>query len=191
MSTIYGALYKKLDKQRYSDEPMNPVAVELGLAWERALEKALIVQPTFEGEHIERPGELLTEPMGVSGVRVAYNPDLLVWSPERVRVGEIKLKWMSSRDAPREDYITRFPEKYAKDFTQMKAYCYHCGTRFARYYVFYINGDYARQPGEIWTPNRGCYGPHEPYVWDIEFEQWELDEEWAVLLNFATEEGML
>ncbi len=190
MSTIYGALYKKLDKQRYSDAPMNPVAVEMGLAWERALEKALIAQPTFEGEHIERPGELLTEPTGPSQTRIAYNPDLLVWSPERVRVGEIKLKWQSSRDWPRET-TNRFPAKVDKDLCQMMSYCYHVGTPFARYYVFFINGDYTRSPGEIWTPNRGEYGPHDPYVYDIEFEQSELEENWQMMMNFAVGEGLL
>jgi hypothetical protein len=183
MSDIYGALYKRLDKDRYGDGPMNQVCVELGLAWETALEAALKVRPTFDGEQIERPGELLT------AEGIAFNPDLLIVTTDppksledgwtgTVRVGEIKLKWMSSKDAPRVE-TSSFPSKYDKDFTQMKAYCYHVGTRFARYYVFYVNGQY-KPPF-----------PHEPYVWDIEFTQEELEDEWRMLLNFARSEGML
>lgn len=182
MSTIYNALYKKLEPRRYTDGPMNEVCVELGLAWETALEAALKVRPTFDGEVIERPGELLT------AEGIAFNPDLIIYSPVKdeehyeygtdMRVGEIKLKWMSSRDAPREP-VTSFPDKYSKDFCQMMAYCYHVGTRFARYYVFYVNGKYAPPL------------PHEPLVWDIEFTQDELEDNWRALVNFARSEGML
>ena len=183
VSDIYNALYKKLDRQRYGDGPMNQVMVELGLAWEAALEKALIERPTFEGEVIERPAERQTEE------GIYYSPDLFIYPSEvwedisDVRLGEIKLKWMSSADAPRE-VCASFPSKYDKDFTQMKAYCHNIGTTHARYYVFYVNGG-KRKDMEY------RFGPHEPYVWDIEFEQAELDEEWAMLMNFAKSEGML
>lgn len=180
LSDIYGRMYEKLGKEREElPESTQRPLFELGLAWEATLEEALKRRPTFDGEEIARPGELLTEPMGPQGIRIAYNPDLLIWMPNgRVRVGEIKLKWQSSKDWPREE-ASHFPRKVDKDVTQMKTYAYHLGTTLARYYVFFVNGN--------WKPPL----PHEPLVYDVDFEQWEVDEEWQALYNFAVEEGML
>jgi hypothetical protein len=173
MSDIYNRMYEKLGKEQ---EPLpdetKRVLFELGLAWESVLEEALKRRPTFEGEDIERPGELI----GASGIR--YNPDLLILKGGVVRLGEIKLKWQSSKDWPRER-SNRLPSKVDKDVTQMKGYCHELGTTLARYYVFFVNGD--------WKPPL----PHAPLVYDVEFTQAEIDEEWAALMNFARGEGML
>jgi hypothetical protein len=179
MSTLYNAMYAKLKKPQ--DEMPNDrqaVLFELGLAWESMLEDALKRRPTFDGEFIQRPGELLTEPVGPRGVRIAYNPDLLIHDHQQVRVGEIKLKWQSSKDWPREP-ATYLPPKVDKDVTQMKCYCHHVGTLLARYYVFFVNGD--------WKPPL----PHDPLVYDIEFEPWEVVEEWQAVMNFSIGEGLL
>lgn len=180
MSDLYNRMYEKLGKEQEAlPEGSQKVLYELGLTWETVLEKGLKRRPTFDGERIERPGELLTEPVGPRGIRIAYNPDLLIWMPDgRVRVGEIKLKWQSSKDWPKEE-ATHFPRKVDKDVTQMKAYGYHLGTSLARYYVFFVNGD--------WKPPL----PHAPLVYDVDFEQWEVEEEWQALYNFGIEEGML
>lgn len=180
MSEIYNRMHEKLGKEREELSADTQLTLyELGLAWETALEDALKGRPTFDGETIVRPGELLTEPQGDRRIQIAYNPDLLITGKDGImRDGEIKLKWQSSKDWPREE-TTHLPRKVDRDVTQMKSYCYHLGTRFARYYVFFVNGN--------WKPPL----PHDPLVYDIEFEQWELDEEWSAMYNFAVEEGML
>ena len=121
----------------------------------------------------ERPGEFTT-PEGI-----IYTPDMLIFEDRGLRLGEIKLTWQSSREAPRAE-ATSFPAKMNKWLTQIKAYCYHLETRLARLYVFYVNGSYGQ----------GGMNP-ELLSWDICFERRELEENWRMLLNHARHRGML
>lgn len=184
MSDIYGALYKELEPKRFDrGEPMDLVRLEMGLAFENALEQALRDQFTesiLRGEHdrgeaAERPGEFRT-PEGI-----IFSPDLLVTNGI-LRVGEIKLTWLSSREVPRKkgDF---FPPKFNKYFTQIMSYAHNLGTRFARLYIFHVNGAYdcAKRSGE----------PKPEFLpFDLEFTQQELNENWDMMLNFAVARKM-
>ena len=59
--------------------------------------------------------------------------------------------------------------KVDKYICQMKAYCYHIGTPYARLYSFSMREMVYFNEKDIF---RG---------WDVQFEQWELDEEWEML----------
>lgn len=165
ISAIYTDLYQDLEPKRYTRGTAPDVnRMGLGFALEAGLEEGL-------KKHLaSRPGEFRT-PEGI-----AFSPDLLITNGI-VRVGEIKLTWMSSRDVPREPG-TSFPPKFSKWFVQMKAYCHHLETPYARLYAFFVNGNYREHTPEFLS-------------WDVEFSSGELHENWAMLLNHARAKGML
>ncbi len=166
MSDIYNDLYQRLEPKRYDkSKPLDPLRLELGLNFETLLEEGL--KTRLKGE---RPGEFVTEE------GIIYSPDLIIFN-RSVRLGEIKLTWMSSREVPRER-TNGFPPKFSKYFCQMMAYCHHLGTREARLFALFVNGDYTVHAPEF-------------LAWDIEFTQRELDENWAMLLNHARHQKML
>jgi len=168
VSDIYGSLYKTLQPSRYAarkthaekDEDYDPIMVALGLAWESHVERAL----TVAGVRAERPGEFFS-PEGI-----AFSPDLLIDNGHTM-VGEIK--------------FTRYKmgyyhdEKFAKWVTQMKAYCYHLKTPYARLFALHMGGDYRfnRKPTFVVT--------------DFTFTEKELAREWQLLLSHARQKGLL
>lgn len=162
VSDIYSALYHDLDPKRYTGDPFNPVMLALGTAWERHLEWLLIRQ----GCPVMRPEAFVT------GEGIGFSPDLII-SNGVMRVGEIKLTFMSSGDsldAP----------KFAKYHTQAKAYCHHLETPYARFFITFVNG-------------AGGVGKPDPQfkVFDVEYTARELQDEWKMLLNYARQKEML
>lgn len=193
MSDLYNSLFKALEPKRYnSDTPMNPLHLEMGLAWEDMLEDGLKDRlMEVAGEDISRPGEFRTDG-GVS-----FNPDLLIYADdEPVRLGEIKLTWMSSRDMPTE-VTNALPPKFRKWEVQMMAYCYHLDLHLARLYSFHVNGEYAWMRKKTASNARAIVAqtdtPGGPQLraFDIVYEQWELDENWQMLLNHGQHVGLL
>ncbi len=178
MSDIYGDLYSDLEPKRYvRGSPLDPVRLEAGLAWEDILEKAV-------ADHLaERPGEITSEE------GIICSPDLIIYS-ETIRVGEIKLTWLSCSEMPMEEVANgRFPPKFDKYMTQMKAYCHVLDTPYARLLGFFVNGGYEF----LRKANKGKRLPPTPQMlaWDIEFTKRELDDEWAVLMRHARNKRML
>lgn len=160
MSDIYNALYAKLDKARYAKGGGPDVEkMELGMAFEEALEVSLR-ERLFKSD---RPGEFTTRE------GVIYNPDQLFYEPD-FRLGEFKCTWY--KDVGLRD------KRFDKWLTQMKSYCYHLGTPYARLYTFFVNGNY-KPP----TPRLKA--------WDIEFTSRELNDNWNMMLRFAEREGLL
>lgn len=165
MSDIYNDLFQSLEPKRYrKGTPMDPLRLEAGLALEEMLEEGL--RRRLIGE---RPGELVTEE------GIIYSPDLLIFNGA-TRLGEIKLTWMWSKEVPRIEGNS-FPPKFDKYVCQMKAYCYHLDTPYARLIVFFVNG-------------KGDSTP-ELLAWDIEFTRRELEENWQMLMNHARSRRML
>lgn len=124
MSDLYNSYFQELYPKKYDkSRPMNPMHLEMGLAWEDMLEDGLKERMvSVAGEDIERPGEFTT----ATGIH--YNPDLLIYSDDPTRLGEIKLTWMSSREMPTEvEY--GWPVRFQKYDMQMKAYCVTPDTR--------------------------------------------------------------
>ena len=116
------------------------------------------------GWHVERPPEQKT----VEGV--AFSPDLII-SHGGIRGGEIK--WTTMSDAPLDD------PKFAKWHTQAKAYGYHLGLPLWTFFVCFANGDYKANREPVFRQI------------DVEYTAKEMETEWAVLLNFGRQQGLL
>ncbi len=169
MSQLYGSLFEGLEPERYTGgTALNPLYLELGLALEEGLDQSL--KDRFKAN---RPGEFTT------AEGIIYTPDFLIFNGG-LRLGEIKLTWMSSGDVPREQ-ATSFPPKFAKYVCQMKCYCHHLETNQARLIVCFVNG-----PGSFTKK----LGP-EMLAWDIAFTARELQDNWKMVTNNARHVGLL
>ena len=190
MSDLYGSLFKQLEPKRFdSGAPMNPMHLEMGLAWENMLEDGLRERlQLVAGEDASRPGEFMTE----GGI--AFSPDLLIYEASgRVRLGEIKLTWMSSREMPDTiDYA--LPKKFRKWEVQICAYLYHLDLVHARLYAFFVNGEYAwmrkKKGAQSALPTETLGGP-QLFAYDLEYTQQELDENWQMLEAHGKTVGLL
>ena len=192
MSEIYTSLYKLLDAKRYDKEETDAsraakaVRMEVGTAFEETLEEALASR--IFGD---RPGEYVTQhvpecpraaPIAVGdpacrcGAGVIYSPDYLIFEDDQPpRLGEFKCTWMSIRHGIED-------QRFDKWFCQMKAYAYHLRVRQARLYAMFINGDWSFKPP---------WGDPHIQVWNIEFTQRELENNWVMLLKHARKEKLL
>ncbi len=182
MSQIYGSMYQQLYPDRFSaDGPGNPLYLEMGLAWEDMLEDG-IKERLHIGQDAERPGEFVTEE------GIVFSPDLLLYNGY-MRLGEIKLTWVSSKEMPKVSG-GEFPSHptVQKWLTQMMAYAFHLDTPYARLYAFHVNGDY---PWMRKGSNRKDPGGPQLMAYDIEFSTRELQDNWDTLLNHAKQVGLL
>ncbi len=167
MSTIYNDLFQDLEPKRFKKgTPLDPLRLEAGLILEQTLEQGLISRANGG----ERPPEQVTNE------GIFYSPDLIIFD-EVIRLGEIKLTWMSSKEVPRET-ANGFPPKFEKYFVQMKAYCHHLDLGHARLLAYFVNGDYRPPRPEL-------------LAWDIDFTARELQENWTMLKNHARSKRML
>jgi hypothetical protein len=177
MSDLYGPLYKALMPKRYDKRDkagnptaLNPAFMEVGSVFEEALEPALKERLSRALDAtLERPGELTT----TDGTNVIYSPDAFIFDGGRFYLGEFKLTWMTNTN------IT--DPKFDKYLCQMKAYCYHLQTPYARLYTLFVNG--AGPKGDRFGPEIGA--------WEFEFTPKELLENWRMLKRFAERHGML
>lgn len=167
MSDLYNSLHRTLDPKRYdkrdakgNPQPMDMTKVETGTSFEEILEATLARRLLGD-----RPGEFTT-PEGI-----IYSPDYLFFEEDDTILGEFKLTWYSSRNAP-------FDEKFDKWFTQMKAYLYHLSMKRARLYVLFVNGNYKPPSPKL-------------LAWNITFTQRELTDNWNMLVRHAKKEGLL
>lgn len=168
MSDLYNSLYQQLEPERYRiDTRPDKLKMEAGMSLERMVEEGL------KQRLIERPGELVEPEYGI-----IYSPDLLIYNGH-VRVGEIKLTWLSTREVPREPGGV-FPPTFGKYVTQMACYCRCLHTPYARLIGFFVNGDYGKT----------TRGP-ELLAWDIEFTKREMDEEWQAAINHGKQKGLI
>ena len=189
MSELYNSLYKGLNPRRFDKRdadgkpfPFDDLRVEVGTAFEELLEPVLRQRIITA----ERPGEYATQhvatcihwPFPVSvgdpvcscGAGIIYTPDHFLFNGT-FRVGELKVTWMSIAKGLSD-------RRFDKWFTQLKSYCYHLQTPYARLYALFINGDYR------------SYSP-ALLAWDITFTAKELAEEWHVLLRHGKKTGMI
>lgn len=165
ISEIYGDLYRRLEPKRFTGGEPDPLLLEAGLSFEHMLEEGLKARMAV------RPGEF------VSPEGILMSPDLVMFNGG-VKVGEIKLTWMSCREMPTEraNYL---PPRFSRWAMQIMAYCHVMDTREAKLIAFFVNGDYGKQRGP------------QLRAWDIEFTQRELDDNWAQLIQHAESMGRL
>lgn len=167
MSDLYGRYHEAISGKKYDENSDPTLYFEAGLAWEQILEKGLKERLT-----VSRPGELVT----TEGI--VYSPDLIIYEAEQIRLGEIKLTWMSSKGMPQEKCTDCIPERFGKYMTQIMSYAYHLETPYARLITFFVNGNYKPMKPQL-------------FAWDLTFTKRELAENWKKMVRFATKEGML
>lgn len=135
--------------------------IGMGLSFEEALEEAF--QSAALGTF--RPPPMLIAP------GIWCSPDGV--DPEAWCVEEFKLTWYSAKKQVPIDPV------YFAWLTQIKGYCYAVGTLAARLWVLHINGDYA--PPRPWPPR----------VFQLQFTEQEIIENWEMLVNHAKFRGWL
>lgn len=172
-SDIYSDLYQDLEPERYHRDGLPPpTLLETGLIFETLLEEGLKRRLVESGEpgDIARPGEFThTDVYQGTPITIHYNPDLFIFNGQ-FRLGEIKATWMSPKGG-----IT--DPKFDKWFTQIKFYCWCVKTRYARLYVFFVNGS--------WKPIKPTF-----LAWDMEFTHDELESNYGMLINHAMSKEM-
>lgn len=121
---------------------------------------------------------MLKSKEGVQGTEIicdeiAMNPDMIV--PAENRIEEYKWTKRSLRK------FKEAPETHFADWCmQMQGYIVGCqrtlglDIRTARLVPLFVNGDYTWKPPD---------GDTTMYVCDFEWEQWELDENWTMMLT--------
>jgi hypothetical protein len=166
-SDIYSDLFSELEPNRFKRDSLpDPIRMAMGTAWEAHLEKLLILN----GIPAERPEEFQAE-------GIAFSPDLLHFN-SHVRLGEIKLTYLSSREMPTEAANT-LPPKFEKFLVQMRLYCHLLDLNLARLYILFVCGDYTHP----YTPELRTY--------DIEFSAKELQENFQMIKNHGKHMGRL
>jgi hypothetical protein len=174
------ALRGKLLDAKYEgklDPDALPACVCLGIAWEEWLSK-------LYPEMVFHPGERQLEGIYMNPDGIEVFERTLMGTSRRtydLRVHEFKLTWKSSRRKGPTPEAAELAEKVRimeewMWMTQLKAYCKESGTRWGALHVFWVNGNYMRGDSDPFS---------EPYysVWDIEFTQREIDENWEMLRN--------
>lgn len=161
LSTIISDIMKNLYPLRYGSNEIDVAKIELGLLWERYLEKALYEEDIRVNRRpIIRPGEF-----NLNGI--ACSPDGI--NTEDWAIEEYKCTWKSSPADPNDIDS----EKFMPWWIQIKGYCKVIRTRKARLRVFFVNGDYKETRGVHYR------------VWETEFNDREIEENWAMLVNHA------
>lgn len=100
---------------------------------------------------------------------IAMSPD--GFDPDANILEEFKCTWMSSRDCPRD-------RRFSHWLWQIKGYLHALKIREARLRVFFVNGDY--RPS---APRLVSYA--------LTFDDREIAENWAMLVNYAKSKGLL
>lgn len=166
LSDIYKRLMVRLQPKRFTGAPFeNNPRVETGILFESILEEALARKFSTV-----RPGEL------VSPEGVYMSPDGV--NPELGAMEEYKATYMSSRDGIVDEYgMPR--QKYLHWFFQILGYAKWLDTRVAMLRVLYLAGDYSKPI----TPQFRSYR--------INMTDEDVDQNWAMLMQVAREEGLL
>lgn len=152
-------------------DPVAILRICIGLAWEEWLAQQL-------PDVLDHPGE-----MSLDGIYLTHDGESLdhIYTergPALVpRVHEYKTTYKSLRSLQSSDGWNL--ESQWMWTTQLKCYCKALSTRHARLYALFLCGDYA-------PPIRPQF-----CVWDVEFTQEEIDENWDLITAVARQEGGL
>ena len=144
-------------------DPESILRISLGLA----IEQYYIPEILSAYGVVDHPGELLYDGVYMSpdGEEVQT---VIITQEVRLRVHEVKATYKSIRTVG--DLSGQWMW-----LAQMKSYCIAAGTRFAVLHIFFLCGDYSY--------------PIRPIreVWEIEFTQKELDDNWELLSEYKKE----
>jgi len=141
-------------------------AAEPGFLWEDVFSRAWADREHKEGvifrpEEVEKDG-ISISPDGLFVPNTATDAGLLLV--------EYKYTWQSSLKPPQDRW---------EWMTQLMGYCWVLELSRVRLHVFHCNGDYRenRRPQYL--------------EWEIGFEEWEMRENWDMLVNHAKGKGWL
>ena len=161
-SNIYNSLFEELEPKRFvKGSKLDPVRMALGTAWEKHFEHLLIKS----GAEAHRPDEFRS-PEGIT-----YSPDLLLTHKGELCLGELKLTWQSSREAPRKKNDP-FPPKFDKYLCQMMLYMHWMDLTLGWLCAYFVNGAYTNFSPELLS-------------WYVEFSRRELVENYDRLMRHA------
>lgn len=151
----------------------------------------MLVGCAFEAEMLRRLPHLFGHPGECYVDGVSMSPDALAWESTPVPVvtrglkharrnsdpwegrwvvHEFKATWKSSRVTPQDLWAY---------LVQVKSYCRGVGTTAAVLHVLHLCGDYSRPIVPVY------------HIWNIEFTQQEIDENWEMLTGYARSQGKL
>lgn len=161
LSTIIQSLLLHLDPKRYGQSS------DTGLKhnyFQLGFTFEAFLEASFAARRvgIVRPGEVHKDGIAMSPDGISLDD----WVLE-----EFKCTWKTSRGAPDD-------ARFWGWIVQMKAYCLALDMNRSRLRAFFINGDYK------------TYQP-EYRVWDFEFTDTELQENWAMVVGHARLMGWL
>jgi hypothetical protein len=146
-----------------SDDATKENYFALGFVWERILAQVFVdVAVKKSAGLLVRPGELHLD-------GIAMSPDAL--DLDEYVLEEYKCTWLSANRSIHDACFWHW-------IVQIRAYCRALGTRHARLRVFFVAGDW-----------RG--GGPKVKMWRFEFNQQELDDNWAMIVNQARSKGWL
>lgn len=176
--------YNYLDPEWDVPEITDPMKVIMGLMSEEWLSKNAHPECTFHPGELERDG-VKGSADGISEL----TPDeyTRVWMPnqnsglpsdfETHLMNEFKCTWKSSRVfgampvEPKDATAAMSDKRFWMWITQIKGYLKMWSTRWARLHALFIRGDYSN-----WSS-----GP-DYRVFNLEFSQWEIDENWDMIV---------
>jgi hypothetical protein len=154
---------------------------EIGFTFEELMEEAFAARLST----VARIGEVVLD--GVVG-----SPDGVCLDDDIPYVIETKATWKSMRGTPWpcEDHRTpnklcascgpqEWDSKHLAWLLQIQGYCKMLGLTRAQIIAIFLNGDYKPAGSPVLR------------VWTFDFEQSELDERWAQMLDHARRKGML
>lgn len=153
---------KLLDKQEITD-PTAILRIAIGLSWEEWYIPRILGPQGV----VDHPGEMSQD--GIYMTHDGESLDVIITpkgSKGRGRIHEIKATYKSTNTVG-EDLRTQWMW-----LCQVMAYCKGSGTRFATIHVLFLCGDY-RMPI---TP--------QLKIWDIEFSQKEIDDNWTLIKDY-------
>jgi hypothetical protein len=148
---------RRYHPERFGDTPIDMVRATLGNAMEKAIAAAM---------ERKTPGRYITLPElefdGLFG-------NLDVFDCKDDAVVEIKLTWASVRRVHDDGIDGQWFWRY---WAQGKAYAKMMGVNKVRLMIVFINGDWKRSPPQ-------------GFIWEDEFDDDELDENWAMIKRYS------
>lgn len=146
-----------------------------GFAVEHVLERGLAAMFEERGlGAVVRPGEI------VSSEGIICSPDLYFHEDGELIIGDIKAKWMSTKDFPMEPGENEMPPRIEKNLTQLQSYLHVQSELDQRAYtrgrliIYFVNGN--------WRPPKPAL-----LGWDLEWTVQEIEETWAALVQIGAE----
>lgn len=168
-----GWLNEKYDKQELS----NKILIAIGLAWEEWVTKNIHREVTYHPPEVEVDGIYLTLDGFTNFDELEYSKVFTQTAPDDFAylwVNEFKTTHKSSRGLGDPEVAFR-DKKWFMWMAQIKGYCRAMDTRWAQLHALFMRGDHRFGNGNIPLP--------EYRTWAFEFTQWEIQENWEMMLR--------